>query len=93
MHQKNIVGSNIKIARRESGISQAELAARLQILGISVDRSAIAKIETDRRPVSDFEIAAISKILNVQIEWLFSQHEDWFKQLAEQQRDDTNNNH
>lgn len=64
-----------------------ELATKLQVLGIVIDRSAIAKIETDRRPISDIEIAAISKILNIQIEWLFREREDWFNQFIEQQPD------
>lgn len=87
MHQKNIIGSRIKTARKESHMSQMGLAAKLQVMGIVIDRSAIAKVETGRRPVSDIEIAAISRILNVQIEWLFAQREDWFKQFAEQQLD------
>ena len=48
-----------------------ELAARLQLLGINIDRSGIAKLETGRRPVSDVEVAAIAKVLKVPIPWLF----------------------
>ena len=68
-------------------MSQMELAAKLQVIGIVIDRSAIAKVETGRRPISDIEIAAISRILNVQIEWLFAQCEDWFKQFVKNQLD------
>jgi len=50
-----------------------ELAARLQLLGITIDRSAIAKLETGRRPVSDIEVAAIAKVLKVPIPWLFEE--------------------
>jgi transcriptional regulator with XRE-family HTH domain len=87
VHQKNIIGVRIKTARKESHVSQMELAAKLQVLGIMIDRSAIAKVETGRRPITDIEIAAISRILNVQIEWLFAEREDWFKQFAQQQPD------
>ena len=52
-------------------MSQEKLAGRLQVMGIKIDRSAIAKVETGRRPVSDIEIAAIAKTLNVQVSWLF----------------------
>jgi transcriptional regulator with XRE-family HTH domain len=48
-----------------------ELAAQLQLLGIIIDRSGIAKLESGRRPASDIEIAAIAKILKVPISWLF----------------------
>lgn len=53
-------------------MSQAKLAARMQIDGIKIDRSAIAKIETGRRPISDIEIAFIAQILDVEIPWLFA---------------------
>jgi transcriptional regulator with XRE-family HTH domain len=45
---------------------------------INIDRSGIAKIETDRRPVSDIEIAAIAKILKVPISWLFEESKELF---------------
>jgi len=57
-------------------MSQDKLAARLQVVGINIGRSAIAKIETGRRPVSDIEIAAIADILGVEIPWLFAESKD-----------------
>jgi len=78
------VGSRIKTARKESHMSQMELAARLQVMGIVIDRSAIAKVETGRRPVSDIEAAAIARILSVHIEWLFAESDNWFRQFSEQ---------
>ncbi len=62
-------------------MSQAKLAARLQIMGIRIDRSAIAKIETGCRPVSDIEIAAIADILAVELPWLFADSRTWFQQV------------
>ena len=67
------------MARNNSDISQEKLAARLQVLGIRIDRSAIAKIETGRRPVSDIEIAAIAETLGVQLSWLFADSKGWFQ--------------
>lgn len=60
-------------------MSQDRLAARLQVMGINVERSAIAKIETGRRPVSDIEIVAIAEILGVEVPWLFADSKDWFR--------------
>ena len=74
VQHKNIIGPRVKKARKEVGVTQADLAAQLQVLGITIDRSAIAKIETGRRPISDIEVAAISKILKVKIDWLFAEH-------------------
>ena len=73
MRSKNIVGLRVRKARKESRVTQMELAARLQLLGITIDRSAIAKLETGRRPVSDIEVAAIAKVLKVPIPWLFEE--------------------
>jgi len=71
VHRKNIVGSRIRKARKELKITQMELAARLQVLGIRIDRSGIAKLEGGRRPVSDIEVAALAEVLKVSISELF----------------------
>ena len=71
MNRKNIVGSRIRQARKELKITQLELAARLQVLGIRIDRSGIAKLEGGRRPISDIEVVALSEVLKVPISDLF----------------------
>ena len=71
MQRRNIVGLRIRKVRKGLKITQMELAAQLQLLGITIDRSGIAKIEGGRRPVSDIEVAAIARILKVSISWLF----------------------
>jgi len=73
MRRKNIVGPRVRKARKESQVTQTELAAQLQLLGISIDRSAITKLESGRRPASDIEVAAIAKVLKVPISWLFEE--------------------
>lgn len=78
MHRKNVVGSRIRKARKELKITQMELAARLQVLGITIDRSGIAKLEGGKRPVSDIEVAALAEILKVPISWLFEGSKNLF---------------
>ncbi len=70
---KNVVGPKIREARYSGGrkVTQQELAARLQALGIDIDRTAISKIEAGRRPVTDIEIVALGKVLGVKITELF----------------------
>ena len=75
MRTKNIVGPRIRQARKEKGVTQMGLAAKLQLLGVTIDRSGIAKLETGRRPVSDIEIAAIAKVLQVDILWMFEKRD------------------
>ena len=84
MNRKNIIGPKIRTARNNSDMSQEKLAARLQVMGIRIDRSAIAKIETGRRPVSDIEIAAIAETLGIELSWLFADRKDWFRNQSDQ---------
>jgi transcriptional regulator with XRE-family HTH domain len=69
--RKNIVGIRIKAARKEARMSQMKLAAEMQLQGIKIDRSTVAKLESGRRPISDVEIIAIAKIFNVPVQVLF----------------------
>ena len=84
VRRKNIVGSRVRMARKESKITQMELAAQLQLLGITIDRSGIAKLESGRRPASDIEIAAIGKVLRVTIPWLFEESNNLLNSLVGQ---------
>jgi len=70
--QKNIVGSRVFSARKQAKppLTQKDLVARLQVLGIKIDQSAISKIEKRHRPVLDFEVIALAKALKVSIAWL-----------------------
>ena len=81
MRKKNIIGSRVRKARKESRVTQMGLAAQLQLLGITIDRSGIAKLESGRRPASDIEIIAIAKILNVSIADLFEDSSQLFAHL------------
>ena len=68
--KKNISGDRIHQARTSQRISQAELAARLQVRGITVEREAISKIETGDRFVADYELKYLAESLDVPLEWL-----------------------
>ena len=70
---KNIVGRRIMEARHSRGrkVTQEQLAAKLQTLGINIDRTAISKIEQGRRPVTDKEIVAICQALGIKVAELF----------------------
>lgn len=65
----------MKSARKmaKPSVTQADLAARLQVEGLRIDRATISKIETGYREVTDVEAAAISKALGVSISWLFDE--------------------
>ncbi len=72
MNSRNIIGERLRQARYNSKprVTQEELAARLQVMGIHIDRTKIAKIENGTRPVYDYELTAIAKALKLDAGWL-----------------------
>ena len=45
-------------------ISQRELADRLQLIGLDIDKNAVQRIESGQRFVTDIELIALSKALS-----------------------------
>lgn len=70
--KKNLCGDKIREARRKNNISQFDLAARLQIAGVILERDSISRIEIGTRFVADFELKIFAKVLEVSVEWLLS---------------------
>jgi len=68
----NICGKNIAHLRIQMKISQRELADKLQLFGLDIDKNAIQRIESGKRFVTDIEIIAFSKVFNVKIEELLN---------------------
>ena len=68
--QKNISGNRIREARIKHRWSQATLAAKLQLEGITIERDSISRIENGTRFVADYELKAVSMVLNVSVLWL-----------------------
>jgi transcriptional regulator with XRE-family HTH domain len=67
---KNLCGQNVAGLRRRLGWSQGELQRRLGKFGLPISRPAIAKIETAKRCVSDFELVAFARVLEVTVSGL-----------------------
>ena len=68
---KNVVGKQVKKIREKSGISQEQLAIRLEMAGWQVDRFLISKIERGERQVLDTEVQLIAKALKLPVSNLF----------------------
>lgn len=70
--QRNTVGKRVREARMSARppITQRDLVARLQVLGLTIEQSAISKIEHGTRPVLDFEVVTLAKALRVSVAWL-----------------------
>ncbi len=61
----NVCGRNVAQFRIGIKISQRELADRMQLIGIDIDKNAIQRIECGKRFVTDIEIAAFAKVFDV----------------------------
>lgn len=68
--KKNICGHRIHEARCKLKLTQSDLAAKLQLSGITIERDSISRIEIGTRFVADYELRELSKILKVDIAWL-----------------------
>lgn len=70
--QKNLIGNRLKMLRNKAvpKISQRDMARKLQLLGIDMDKNAITRIETNKRYVSDIELQAFAKIFDVTYDYL-----------------------
>ena len=71
----NVVGKYIKEIREGQGLTQEQLAIRIEMAGWQVDRFIVSKIERGDRQVSDIEAKLIAKILKVSISSLFGEDE------------------
>jgi transcriptional regulator with XRE-family HTH domain len=73
--QRNVVGRRVRQARKLATprVSQMDLAARLQLMGLKIDQPAVSKIEQGRRPVLDLEVVALAKALKVSASWLLAE--------------------
>jgi len=75
----NICGSRVRLGRamQEPPLKQEELALKLQLLGYTgFTKVIISRIEQSSRHVIDAELLALSKALNVSIEWLLKETDD-----------------
>ena len=75
------IGQNIKLARENMKMTQDSLAAKLQLKGCDITRSAVAKIEVGQRHLYPDEIILIKEILKTDFETIFYGKEKvFFKQ-------------
>lgn len=58
------IGERISVERGRAGLTQAQLAS-----AVGLDRSALAKIETDARRVTALELVAIARELGQRMDW------------------------
>ena len=65
------IGQNIRKIREKQNMTQEILAAKLQLNGCDITRSAVAKIEVGQRHLYPDEIILIKEILNTDFDSIF----------------------
>lgn len=60
--RNNICGINVAKLRKALKISQRELADRLQVINLDIDKNAVQRIESGQRFVTDIEIISLAKV-------------------------------
>lgn len=61
----NLAGPQVRTLRMERGLSQEQLAAKLQLLGYSIGQKAVSRMETGDRVVTDYELVLLAQALGV----------------------------
>ncbi len=65
------IGANIRILRERRKLTQEIFAAKLQLCGVDITRSAVAKIEVGQRHIYPDEMMAIKNVLGVTYEEIY----------------------
>lgn len=66
----NSCGERIKELRQTLGISQNDLAVKLQLVGLGITQKTISRIETGDRVVPDYELKYFAEALGVSVGFL-----------------------
>ena len=69
----NITGKRIRQLRKKRKLSQTQLSAQLETMAVYVCRGSISRIENGVRFVTDIELQALAKVLDVSVEELFKE--------------------
>ena len=70
--EMNLIGDNVRLLRKKRRMSQQALSNKLELLGVYVCRGSISRIEDKSRTVTDIELYALAKALEVKMEELFN---------------------
>lgn len=75
-NKKNVIYNQLKTARKNKGLSQANFAVKMQLLGVNMDQQMISKIERNMRIVTDYELVCLCKVLSVNEKYLLKDFYD-----------------
>lgn len=72
--RKNLISNRLKALRKEHGMSQRDLATRLQLKGYDMDKNVVTRIETNKRYVTDIELTALCEVLDIDFSELIEKY-------------------
>ena len=61
----NAIGSKIKEYKIKDKITQKELAEKMQLYGIDLNKNSLQKVERGDRIIKEYELAVFCEVLNV----------------------------
>lgn len=73
--KNNICGEQITTFRVKQGLSQRQLADRLQLMGLDIDKNAIQRIEAGKRFVTDIELLYFAELFHTSFDILLGKSE------------------
>lgn len=63
--ERNLVRNQLKELRKKHGYTQFDVACKLQDMGYDIDKSVLARIESNKRFVTDIELKAFADLFQV----------------------------
>lgn len=69
----NVIFENVEKSRKLRGLSQSDLCRELSLIRINMYNNDIYRIEHNKKSVKDFELYALSRVLNVTINDLLNE--------------------
>ena len=73
--RKNLISQRLIETRKKNHLSQRDLARMLQLAGYDIDKNVITRIETGQRYVTDIELKAFCKVLDLPLDYLIEEDE------------------
>ena len=69
----NLAGERIRQRRQSLGLSQEQLAARLQLRGLELGQKAVSRMEIGSRVIPDYELLWLAQALETTTAWLLGE--------------------
>ena len=63
----NVIASLLKEYRIKKNLSYEQLAAKLELMGISIHKQSLYDIENNKRTVKDYELFGIAYVLGIDV--------------------------